>query len=233
MRDETNNLSDIFEKIHQDVWVFLHPHPEPRVAEDLPVGPGLMQSQHPQLPSLVPVGGDEEVSDHLPTEIQLPHLESEEVHEAGQEILVPGPSEHQDVRVLPQLELSSVDKLDDGGQALLVDLLDEDLALAGLLHVCEDAGPEHRGPGTEDSLVNPEALGLTPDGEVSCGLIIQDGLPEAGEGLRAAELQFGLTSGPNMNECQRRGRHTIEDLLFNNNITWSSHPQQCPPWCAE
>ena len=98
--------------IHQDVRVGLLPTSKPLVFDDLPVSPNLVHGDLPEVLGLVAVGSDEEVGEHLPAEILL-HLEteSEEVHEARQEVLGPSPGELQDVGVLPQLQLPGVDFL--------------------------------------------------------------------------------------------------------------------------
>ena len=58
----------IFHKIDHNAGIgFLHPLPEPGVVEDLPFVPDLVRGDPPEVLGLVAVGGDEEVSDHLPT----------------------------------------------------------------------------------------------------------------------------------------------------------------------
>ena len=183
----TNTHLQIFKKVHHDgVGRLLHLLPEPRVVEDLPVAPDLVQSEPPQDLYLVTVGGDEEVGNHLPTEVQFHHLESEEVHEPRQEVLSPGPGEVLDVRFIPQLQLPGVDELDDAGQGPLANILDENLALESFLHGSENTGAEHLRSSAEDGSVDPELLGGTANGEVSGLVILHDCLPVArvGPGLQ-------------------------------------------------
>ena len=145
-----------------------------------PLTPDPVQSDLAEDPNPVPVGGDEEVGNHLPRKFLLPRLEmeSEEVQEPGEEILGSSPGEILDVRVLSQFQLPGVEVVDDAGKALLANILNEDLTAQDLLHGGEYAGPEHLRPGAENGLVNTEVLGVTPDGEVGGGVILQDSFPQ-------------------------------------------------------
>ena len=139
----TKRTLQIFEDIHQNACVGLHLLPEARVVEDLPISPDPVQSDLAEDPNPVPVGGDEEVGDHLPRKFLLPRLEmeSEEVQEPGEEILGSSPGEILDVRVLSQFQLPGVEVVDDAGKALLANILNEDLTAQDLLHGGEYAGP--------------------------------------------------------------------------------------------
>ena len=71
----------------------------------------------------LPLGPDI-LDDHLPLEVEFHELESEEVRIVGA-----SPAE------VSQLQLSSVDEVDDGAETLLANLLHQHLVLAVLLHV--------------------------------------------------------------------------------------------------
>ena len=87
------------------VEILPQPLPKVRVVESLPVASDI-------------------VCDHSPFEVEFHELEIEEVR-----IVVASPAE------VPQLQLSSIDEVDDGAETLLANLLHQHLVLAGLLHV--------------------------------------------------------------------------------------------------
>ena len=97
---------------------------------------------------------DEHVRDVLVLNIAV-HLEAEEIHHAGEVVLVGQPRHHLDVEVRPG-EVPGVDVADHLLESRWVHLFNVDLLASTLHHVGLNCGSENGRADTEETLVNWE-----------------------------------------------------------------------------
>ena len=100
---------------------------------------------------------DEHVSDDLRSSIFIFHPGTEEVHHAGQVILVRQPGHHLHIEAGPG-EVPGVDVVNQLLESSRIHLFDVDLLSSPLQHVGLDGRSEHGGADREETLMNLEDL---------------------------------------------------------------------------